>query len=268
MASKNDIIKNTGCFVLDMDGTIYLGGRLFDFTKDFLAAVIAAGKDYVFYTNNSSKNAQAYIDKLHGMGIDIGPEKMLISNQVIIGYMLENYPGKSVYIVGTRYLEEDFRRAGIEVVGDRSADIAVLGFDTTLTYEKLCIACDIVRDGKPILGVNPDFNCPIDGGFIPDCGSMAALVQASTGVMPEFFGKPSRHTLEHVKKQTGYREEEITFIGDRLYTDIAVAEGTKASSILVLTGESKLSDLEMSDHRPDAVCASLAEITELLRSGK
>ncbi len=251
--------------MLDMDGTIYLGDRLFDFTIEFLETVKKAGKDFVFYTNNSSKNAQAYIDKLHRMNIDISADKMLISNQVIIEYMLRHYPGKSVYIVGTEYLVNDFKNAGIKVLGDTSADIVILGFDTTLTYEKLCIACDIVRAGKPILGVNPDFNCPVEGGFIPDCGSMAALVKASTGVMPEFFGKPSKHTLNLVKQKTGYKENEITFIGDRLYTDIAIANGTESSSILVLTGESTLCDLEASEHQPDTVCESLAEITKILK---
>ena len=257
MPAKNDIIKNTQCFVLDMDGTIYLGDRLFDFTTEFLSTVERCGKEYVFYTNNSSKNADAYISKLKNMGIAVTADKMLISNQVIIQYMLSNYAKKSVYIVGTRYLIDDFKAAGIKVADGRDADMVVLGFDTTLTYEKLCIACDMVRDGKKILGVNPDLNCPTDGGFIPDCGSMAALIESSTGVRPEFFGKPSKHTLEYVKQCTGKREESITFIGDRLYTDIAIAEGTTAHSILVLTGESSLSDVEQGGYHPDAICGSL-----------
>ncbi len=265
MPTKNDIIKDTECFVLDMDGTIYLGDRLFDFTKEFLSTVERCGKTYVFYTNNSSKNAEAYINKLSNMNISVTPDKMLISNQVIIQYMLKNYAGKSVYIVGTKYLIDDFKVAGITVLDSREADMAVLGFDTTLTYEKLCIACDIVRAGKPILGVNPDLNCPTDGGFIPDCGSMAALIEKSTGVMPEFFGKPSRHTLEYVKQRTGFKEESITFIGDRLYTDIAIADGTDAHSILVLTGESSEEDVKKGNYHPDAICDSLAEITSILR---
>ena len=265
MPAKSDIIKGTECFVLDMDGTIYLGERLFDFTKEFLKTVEQCGKDYVFYTNNSSKNAEAYITKLSNMNISVSPDKMLISNQVIIQYMLQNYEGKSVYIVGTKYLSDDFKEAGIKVLDSRDADMVILGFDTTLTYEKLCIACDMVRDGKTILGVNPDINCPTDGGFIPDCGSMAALIAKSTGVMPEFFGKPSRHTLDSVKQRTGYSEAGITFIGDRLYTDIAITDGTAAHSILVLTGESSEEDVKKGNYHPDAICSSLAEITAILK---
>ena len=94
---------------------------------------------------------------------------------------------------------------------------------------------------------------------------MAALIEKSTGVMPEFFGKPSRHTLEYVKQRTGFKEESITFIGDRLYTDIAIANGTSAHSILVLTGESSEEDVKKGNYHPDAICASLGEITDILK---
>lgn len=259
------IIKSTKCFVLDMDGTIYLGDRLFEFTTDFLAQVKKSDRDFVFFTNNSSKNAAFYIQKLKKMGIEIESRKMLISNQVIIKYLLQNHAGKSVYIVGTEHLIQDFIDAGIEVKADDSADIGILGFDITLTYEKLCKICDIARAGRPIYGVNMDYNCPTDGGFIPDCGAMAALIEASTGATIEFFGKPSPHTLKHVLDESGFAESEVTFVGDRLYTDIATTMGSNAKSILVLSGESQLVDLERTPTKPDAIAENLAEMTEVLK---
>lgn len=259
----HEILNRIRCFVLDMDGTIYLGNDLFDFTIPFLENVKKSGRDFYFFTNNSSKNKEAYIEKLAQMQILIPAEKMLISNQVIIQWLLKEHPGKSVYIVGTPYLVEDFKKAGICVTED--ADIVILGFDTTLTYEKLVIACNLVRAGKPIFGANPDFNCPVEGGgFIPDCGSMARLIEASTGVLPEFFGKPSRHTLDYIIKTTGYAPWELAVVGDRLYTDIAVAEGTDVTSILVLSGETKLQDLEKSPIQPDLIFQNLSEMIPLL----
>ena len=260
---KRERLKKIRCFVLDMDGTIYLGNRLFPFTPAFLQAVKKSGREFCYFTNNSSKNAAAYLQKLASMGIPTTPEKMLISNGVIIDWLNRNHPGKSVYLVGTPELEEAFRLGGI-ALNDHNPDAVVLGFDTTLTYEKLEKACRFVREGKPFYGVNPDFNCPVENGFIPDCGSMAALIQASTGVTPEFFGKPSRHTLEYLLKHTGCREEELAVIGDRLYTDIKIAQGTAVTSILVLTGETQLQDLENSPVQPDMICKSLEELTELL----
>lgn len=255
-------LQQVKVFVLDMDGTIYLGESLFPFTKRFLEQVGKSGRDFYFFTNNSSKNREAYLAKLNRMGISLPPEKMLISNGVILEWLKEHHPGARCYVVGTPPLLEDFQKAGFSLGED--ADVVILGFDTTLTYEKLRIACDLIRAGKPVYGVNPDWNCPVEGGFIPDCGSIAALVKASTGVQCEFFGKPSPHTLRYMLRQTGCKPEEMAVVGDRLYTDIAVAEGTQVLSVLVMSGETTPELLAESSTKPDLAVENLAELGSLL----
>ena len=142
----------------------------------------------------------------------------------------------------------------------------VLGFDTTLEYDKLNRFCQFVRDGVDYIGINCDLNCPIENGkFMPDCGSIAKLVEASTGRYPEFFGKPSRHTLNYMIDKTGTGESAIAFVGDRLYTDIAVTEGSRATSIFVLTGEGTLDEALHGAHQPDLIMSSLEEISGLLK---
>ncbi len=252
-------------FVLDMDGTIYLGNQLFPFTKDFLETVRASGRDCCFFTNNSSKNREAYLQKLRGMGIDIEPEKMLISNGVILDWLKIHHPGESCYVVGTPPLLRDFQSAGVQL-DDKDPDCVILGFDTTLTYEKLRLACDFIRAGKPVFGVNPDWNCPVEGGFIPDCGSIAALVKASTGVQCEFFGKPSRHALDYMLAHTGCAPQEMAVVGDRLYTDIAVAAGSEVTSILVMSGETTPAMLAESPIQPDLVFEDLAGLADALKA--
>lgn len=256
-------LKNIKMFVLDMDGTIYLGDRLFPFTRSFLRRVEETGRDFCFFTNNSSKNREAYLEKLTRMGITVPPEKMLISNEVILEWLLENRPNECCYVVGTPALLKDFETAGI-VLNDRDPDYVVLGFDTTLTYDKLAKACTFVRHGKPVYGVNPDWNCPVEDGFIPDCGSIAALVKASTGVQCEFFGKPSPHTLEYLLKKTGMKPQELAVVGDRLYTDIAVTAGTEVTSILVMSGETTPEMLMESKTRPSLVFRDLGELAKTL----
>lgn len=251
------------CFILDMDGTIYLGNELFPFTKDFLKKVEDTGREYYFFTNNSSKSQQAYIEKLARLGIQIKKEQMMISSHVIIKYLKEYYDKKSIYVVGTPSLIQEFESFDMNLT-EEDPDIVVLGFDTTLTYEKLSKACHYIRNGCTYFGINPDWNCPMEGGtFIPDCGSVAKLIEASTGKFPEFFGKPSKHTLDYIIKETGYQPEEIAIVGDRLYTDIAVADGSDVTSILVLSGESTREDVEKSDVKPDVVVKNLVEICEL-----
>ena len=261
--AQRERLDKVRMFVLDMDGTIYLGDTLFPFTKDFLRRVKETGRDFCFFTNNSSKNRQAYLEKLNRMEISIPPEKMLISNGVILQWLGQHHPGARCYVLGTPSLLEDFRQAGFPQ-DEENPDVVVLGFDTTLTYEKLRKACDFIRAGKPVYGVNPDFNCPVENGFIPDCGSIAALVKASTGVQCSFFGKPSRHTLEYMLQQTGCAPEELAVVGDRLYTDIAVADGTPVLSVLVMSGETTPELLEKSDVKPDLVMKNLAELASFL----
>ena len=154
-----------------------------------------------------------------------------------------------------------FNKTAGFVLTEEDPDIVLLGFDTTLNYEKLKKACQYIRNGCIYFGMNEDLNCPMEGGtFIPDCGSMARLIEASTGRFPEFFGKPSKYTLDYIIKETGYKPEEIAIVGDRLYTDIAVADGSEVTSILVLSGESSREDVEKSDIKPDYIVKDLSEI--------
>ena len=252
------------CFILDMDGTIYLGNELFSFTKDFLKKVEETGREYYFFTNNSSKSQQDYIEKLERFGIRIKRQQMMTSTHVISRYLKQHYEGKSVYVVGTLSLIQEFQYFDMNLT-DEDPDIVVLGFDTTLTYEKLSKACHYIRNGCTYFGINPDWNCPMEGGtFIPDCGSMAKLIEASTGRFPEFFGKPSKHTLDYIIQETGYEPDEIAIVGDRLYTDIAVADQSDVTSILVLSGESTREDVKTSDVKPDVILEDLSEITKML----
>ena len=147
-------LRQVRMFVLDMDGTIYLGESLFPFTKGFLRRVEETGRDFCFFTNNSSKNREAYLEKLARMGISLPPEKMLISNGVILQWLGQHHPGARCYVVGTPALREDFRKAGFAPDAE-DGDVVILGFDTTLTYEKLRVACDLIRAGRPVYGVNP-----------------------------------------------------------------------------------------------------------------
>ena len=265
-------LQQVRCFVLDMDGTIYLSNRLFPFTKPFLQRLEETGRSYCFFTNNSTKHQKDYLDKLAGMGIPATEDQMFLSTQVIIEEMQRLHPDDSFFIVGTPSLTEAFRRAGLRIYDPESPasrpDVVILGFDTTLTYEKISLACKYLRHGAAYYGVNMDYNCPVDDkgvlDYIPDCGSIAKLVERSTGRFPDFYGKPSRHALDFIIRHTGFAEEEIAVVGDRIYTDIAIANGTRALSIMVLTGETQLEDLDQYDYRPDMILPSLEDLTALL----
>lgn len=262
---KRELLERTELFVLDMDGTFYLDNDILDGSLKFLEQVERLGKRFVFFTNNSSKSPKTYLDKLAKMNCFIERNQIITSGDVMIQYLKEYYPGKTVYLVGTPDLEANFEENGILLTKDMP-DVVVIGFDLTLTYEKLERACTYIRNGAVFLATHLDINCPTKDGFIPDCGAICAAIALSTGKQPKYVGKPFRETVDMVLSMTGAKREEIAFVGDRLYTDVKTGVANGAHGILVLSGETRLEDVASSDTVPDAIFTGLNEMGEMLKS--
>ncbi len=259
-----DLLKDIRCFMLDMDGTFYLGEQLLPGALDFMDYLQRAGLDYLFLTNNSSKHASLYAQKIRGMGFDVPAEKIFTSGEATTIYLGKQKPGAKVYLAGTPALEEEFRKSGF-ILTEEDPDYAVLGFDTGITYDKLWRFCDLVRAGIPYIATHPDINCPTEDGFMPDIGSFIDLIEASTGRRPDVvIGKPNAHIVNAVVEKTGYRLEQIAMIGDRLYTDIALGQaGIK--TILVLSGETRREDLAGSEFQPDLIMDGLGDLAKRMQ---
>ncbi len=251
-------------FVFDLDGTVYLGGRVFPFAVDFIRRLRQRGSRVLFFTNNASHDPDFYRRKLEDMGFEPQENEILTSGDVTIAFLKRHRPGKSVFLVGTPALCRQFRKSGIPL--SEEGEIVVSSFDTTLTYGKLETACRLIRGGAEFLSTHPDFNCPTEQGFIPDSGAICALITASTGVSPVFFGKPCRAAFGMICELTGESAEHLCVFGDRLYTDIALGKQNGATALLVLTGETTERDVEEAAEkdRPDFVLPSLADAAEAL----
>ncbi len=249
-------------YLLDMDGTFYLGNRIFDWSYTFLDKLAEQSKSFYFLTNNSSNSRERYVEKLAGMGLTVSPDRIITSGEATTIHLNRRKPGAKVYLAGTPALEKEFRDAGF-VLTDDCPDFVVIGFDTTLTYEKLWKVCDFVRDGVEYIATHPDFNCPIEGGYMPDIGGIIAFVRACTGKDPDkIIGKPNHYIVDAVMEKLGVGKEEIAMVGDRLYTDIAMGANSGITSILVLSGETSLKDLENSSIQPDYIFDHLGKIAE------
>ena len=271
-----DILKDIELFVLDMDGTFYLGNDIIDGALKFLEAVKKAGKRYMFFTNNSSMSSDKYIEKLAGMNCFIGKDQIMTSGDVMIRFLKSSFSGKSVYLLGTRPLIDSFIKAGIDLFNlenedaldpeskKKRPDIVVVGFDKDLDYRKLSNACTYIREGALFLATHLDINCPMPDGFIPDCGAICKAIELSTGVKPRFVGKPFKETVDMVVDATNVQKEKIAFVGDRLYTDVATGVNNGAKGILVLSGECQMTDVEKSDVKPDGIYDSIYEMGKIL----
>ena len=249
-----------------MDGTFYLGDRLLPGALEFLALLRRRGTPFLFLTNNSSRTRVEYAAKIRRFGIDLPEEQFFTSGEATALYIQRQKPGARVYVVGTPALEREFTAHGFALTGD-DPDFAVLGFDTTLTYEKIWKLCDLITAGVPYIATHPDINCPTETGYMPDTGAMMAMIAASTGKQPDVIvGKPHAPIVEAVSAKLNLPVERLCMVGDRLYTDIALGK-TGLTTVLVLSGETKMEDLANSPFKPDFVMQDLAELERSLNSG-
>jgi HAD superfamily hydrolase (TIGR01450 family) len=222
----------------------------------------------MFFTNNASHTDPFYMEKLTRLGFSPSRDEIMTSGDVTKVYLKRKRAGKSVYLVGTDELVEDFKNDGINIVsGDaESVDIVITSFDTSMTYKKMDDACRLVRNGAEYLSTHPDFNCPTETGFIPDSGAIAAFVTASTGKTPTYFGKPYVETLDMICEATGLSKDEMCLFGDRLYTDIALGARNGVMSVLVLTGETTAEDVDNAapGEQPTYVFGSLDDVDKVM----
>ena len=255
-------------FLLDMDGTIYLGNELFPQTPGFLEAIKNKGARYVFLTNNSSKDKKSYVEKLNNLGIGATEDDVFSSGDATAIWLRER-GYRSLYVVGNRALCSLFEKEGFALT-DHDPEVVVLGFDTELTYEKLCKAHELLCAGKTWVCTHPDLVCPMEAGrTIPDTGAMIKLLEASAGRSPDYIvGKPNKIIIDAALALYHGRRETTCMVGDRLYTDIAVGRNAGIGSVLVLTGETSREAYEsQSVFRADFVYPSVGEIAEELKKG-
>lgn len=250
-------LKNITCFALDMDGTVYLGDQWIEGAVEFLNAIERAGKQYIFLTNNSSKGPGNYVEKLKRMGLKTDENKIVTSGQATIDYLKTNFPNKRVYLLGNELLTKEFEEEGI-LLDDKTPEIVVTGFDTSLNYQKMCKVCDFVRSGLPYIATHPDYNCPTETGFIPDAGAIHAFIHASAFRYPDHvIGKPSGDIMDYLAKRAGVSKSQTAMVGDRLYTDVAAGVNNGYMGILVLSGEAALKDAEEAEITPDLIFTSV-----------
>lgn len=254
-------------FLLDMDGTLYLGDHLFGGTKEFLHYILRIGGRYLFLTNNSSKSVDGYVKKLHKLGISAKKEDFCTSAQVTGERLRKSYAGRKIYVLGTEALKEEWRSIGIAVTERTEDDIAclVMGFDTELTFQKLEDACILLNRGVDYIATNPDLVCPTEYGYVPDCGSVAQMLYNATGRNPDYIGKPAPEMIYAAMEQTGFLPSQTVVVGDRIYTDIQSGLNAGIATVLVMSGETDEKIYRESKSKPHFVFADIMEFYRALQ---
>jgi len=257
-------IKDVELFVFDLDGTVYIGDKEIDGSFAAVNQLRQMGKKICFFTNNSSRMHTDYIARLNNLGLRTYSDEIYTSGEVTCEYILDNYRGKKVYLLGNERLKKEFDLYGIEVV-DEDPDICVIGFDTSLTYERLYTFCKYLKKGLPYIATHPDYFCPADECPMPDIGAMIEAIRLTVGRTPDIvMGKPHTTAGERLAKRYNLPPKKIAMVGDRLYTDVAFGKNCGFVSILVLSGETTLDMLPKSKIKPDYVLGTVKEIIPLI----
>lgn len=263
-------LKEIRHVALDMDGTLYLGNRLFPWTLGFLKKLRENGVGYSFLTNNPTRSVADYIAKLAALGIKATEDNMYTTSLAAIDYIRERWPeAHRLYLLGTPSMVTQFEKAGFAACTDSAEDrpdVLVVAFDTTLTYDRLCRASWWASQGVPYIATNPDRVCPTDKPTVlVDCGSLQKCIETATGRTPDkVLGKPDPEMLFGIMHRHGLEPWQMAMVGDRLYTDIAMARNAGAAGILVLSGETTMDMVETGDVRPDFIFENVGRLGEAL----
>ncbi len=254
-------------FLFDMDGTLYLGDNLYDFTKELLQKIKADGHRYLFVTNNSSKSVEDYVKKLERLGISATADDFLTSSQATAFYLKKHHKGAKLYVCGTKSLKKELADQGFTVTESLcEVDCIVMGNDSELTFKKLEDVCRLLLARElPYIATNPDYVCPTEFGSVPDCGSVCDMIYNCTKKRPQFIGKPSPLMAELAMEKIGAAPEKTAVIGDRIYTDIKSGLNAGTVTILVMSGETTEEILNESTDKPHIVMQSGAEILNILK---
>jgi len=244
---------------LDLDGTVYLGDKLIDGAARFLAYLRQRNIAHYFLSNNSSRSKKDYVTKLLGFGIQAGTDQIILSTDGVIEFLTELRINR-VYVVGTQSMKNMFHQAGINPESSQP-EYVILGYDTELTYTKLREAALFLQNKVELIATHCDLVCPTPNGPIPDVGSMLALFEKATGKKPiRIFGKPNPEMIAHVLKRHNAKPQDAVMIGDRIYTDMELANQIGCDFILVLSGETQPDDLDGLDRTPSLVVNTLGDI--------
>jgi len=251
-------------FFFDLDGTIYLGNKLFDGVTELIEILRRKNKNFFFLSNNSSRSTSDYLRKLNNLNLNITRDNIILSQHPTIDYLKSKYYEK-IFLMGTESLKQEFREEGF-ILTETDPEILVLAFDQELTYERLERASLLLQDDIPYIATHLDDRCPTEEGYIPDAGGIAALLYKATERMPKVFGKPNKEMLLYKLRELNVSPKDAVMFGDRLYTDIKMGIESGVTTCCVLSGEITMDMINNStEFKPDFIINGIWEFLDILK---
>ncbi len=261
---RKNILKNKKLFLLDIDGTICRGDSLLEGSAEFIEEVSLRGGKAVFFTNNSTKSIEDYIEKFRCLGIKTDKSNFVTASVSAAEYIKNKHKGRLIYVMGTLSLIAELKERDIQVTTDADREeiaCVLIAYDNELTYKKLADVCKILSlKDVDYIATNPDYACPAEFGYIPDCGAICKMIEYATGKKPYFTGKPETAMIDIAINNSPFTKEEALVVGDRLYTDILCGIKANVDTALVLTGEGTAEDAIKGKNKPSIIFSSIKEL--------
>lgn len=261
--------------VIDMDGVLWRGETAMPGLTAFFETLDQLGIDYVLATNNATKVATQYTEKLARFGVEIAPEKILTSAEATAAHLAEEYPaGTTAYVVGADGLRRAMRAREFSLLeaegfvgADARATLVVVGFNPQVCYAQLASAAHLILNGARFVGTNSDPSFPSEVGPLPGAGALLRFIETGTGVQPLVIGKPARAIFDEALRRLDGTPDNTAMVGDRLETDIKGAQSAGLHTILLLSGVTGREKAEDHEIRPDLTCENIEELGTRLREG-
>ena len=236
-------LRQKKLFLFDIDGTIAVGDTLYEGSAALLEHITNTGGKSYFITNNSTKSGKDYVEKFRqAFHLGTSEEQFITSGYMTIRFLKQHYASQKIYVLGTASFINELRKNNLHVTETAEDNIscAVVAYDSELNYKKLIQACKVLSTSDiPFYATNPDLCCPVDFGFIPDCGAICNMIADSVGKRPTYLGKPNSSVVEVCLSLSGFTRPETLVVGDRLYTDIACGINGGVDTCVVFTGETR-----------------------------
>ncbi|MFS8090132.1 TIGR01457 family HAD-type hydrolase [Enterococcus gallinarum] len=246
-------------YLIDLDGTIYLGKEPIPAGKRFVEALQKKELPFLFVTNNTTRSPETVAQRLADeFAIHVAPATIYTASLATIDFMKDHGRGNKVFVIGEAGLIDLILAAGFEW-DDQNPDYVVVGLDNDVTYEKFVLATLAIQKGATFIGTNPDKNIPTERGLLPGAGSLIAMVETATQTPPIFIGKPEAIIMDKAVAHLGLPKEEVIMVGDNYEPDICSGIRNGIDSLLVLSGFTPKSAVPHLPEPPTYVIDSLDE---------
>lgn len=247
-------------FLIDMDGVLVEGSRIIPGADKFIATLIKQKRKFLLLTNNPMYTPRDLAHRLKSSGLQIEESQIFTSALATASFLERQRPNGKAYVLGESGLTQAIHDIGY-IITDMNPDYVVLGETLAYNFQMIKKAIRLIHDeGARFIATNPDSSGPSEGGIVPACGAMAALIEEASGVAPYFVGKPNALMMRTALNHLNVHSENTIMVGDRMDTDIVAGVTSGMETILVLSGVTKEEDIQKFPYLPTHIKKSVADI--------